>query len=242
MFKKYSRSTGVAAAVVALTAIGFSTTDVSAQTRRKKRVAKPAAVTTLPVQRAEPLIISRAEDFPDENATPTLSSPIAGNTIQPPDNANARSIDELRARLALLEANKGKTPDQKQKSLLLYLDILTKAEQRAESLRKQTFDLIEKENTVRARLDLIEIDIRPETIEKNVAMAGTLRPEELRDARRRSLSVERTNLQNLLTEIQRTRASLEQNLLRADALVERMRGRLEKDIDDALADDPEKKP
>jgi len=215
--------------------------DIFAQTRRKRRAARPAVVTT-PQPRTEPLIISRAEDFPDENATPTLPAPIIPGTTRVADDPNAASIDELRARLALLESNKGKTSDQKQKSLLLYLDILTKAEQRSESLRKQTFDMIEKESTVRARLDAIETDVRPESIEKNVAMAGTLRPEELRDSRRRSLTAERTNLQNLLAEITRTRASLESNLLRADALVDRMRSRLEKDIDDALTDDTEKKP
>ncbi|HMJ08878.1 MAG TPA: hypothetical protein VK468_07725, partial [Pyrinomonadaceae bacterium] len=120
--------------------------------------------------------------------------------------------------------------------------ILTKAEERSESLRKQVFEMIEKETVTKTRLDSIDLDIRPESIEKSVAMAGTLRPEELREGRRKSLAAEKANLQTLLTDIQRTRSILEQNLVRADSLVDRLRSKLDKDIDAALADDPEEKP
>lgn len=228
---------------VCLVTLGVFATSADAQTRRRKRVVKqPVVITPTPQTRTEPLIISRAEDFPDENSPQLVSVPVANEPAKPVEDDNSRSIEELRARLASLENIKSKDSDQKQKKLLLYLDILTKAEQRAESLRKQVFEMIEKESATKSRLDGIDTDVRPESIEKNVALAGTLRPEELRDARRRSLVAERTNLQNLLTEIQKTRAALEANLVKADALVERMRSRLEKDIDDALADDPEEKP
>ena len=73
-----------------------------------------------------------------------------------------------------------------------------------------------------------------------MAFAGSLRPEELRNMRRKNLEIERTNLQSLLTEIQRTKANLDQNVQRADILVEKLRNKLEKEIDDALVDDPEK--
>jgi len=123
--------------------------------------------------------------------------------------------------------------------LLTNLDILTKAEQRSESLRKQRFDLIDKETSIRTRLDQIEFDMRPESIERNVATMGSLRPEEIRDARRKSLDAEKRNLTNLLNEVVSTRNTLEQNLLNSDALVDKLRSRLEKDINDALdADQP----
>jgi len=221
--------------------IGASVLDVSGQTRRRKRVSKPVPVATpLPVQ-SEPLVISRAEDFPDDSSRIVLP-PAAQETIRTIEDPSARNIEELRARLSTLESIKSKDPDQKQKRLLLYIDILSKAETRAESLRKQLFDVIDKETTTRTRLDLIDSDIRPESIEKSVAMAGTLRPEELRDGRRKSLAAEKSNLQTLLTEISRTRTTIEQNLQRADLLVERLRVKLDKDIDDALADDVDEKP
>ena len=75
-------------------------------------------------------------------------------------------------------------------------------------------------------------------IERSVALSGSMRPEEIREARRKSLEAEKRNLQTLLTDIQSTRASMEQTVLRADALVDRLRTKLEKDIEAALADDP----
>jgi hypothetical protein len=121
---------------------------------------------------------------------------------------------------------------------MLNLDILTRAEQRAETLRKQLFEMIDKENQIKTRLDQIENDIRPEMLERSVAFAGSLRPEELRDNRRKNLEVDRNNLQKLLTEIQNTKSSLELNVQKADTLVEKLRFRLEKEIDKALADEP----
>lgn len=168
-----------------------------------------------------------------------MAEPAAGT---PSDELAAR-IREIQSSIKKIEAGQRNNSDDKQKRLLLNLDILTRAEQRAEALRKQRFELIEKENSVRLRIEQIDADIRPEVIEKSVAMAGSLRPEELREARRKSLDAEKRNLQSLLTEISATRASLEQNVLRADALVEKLRVKLEKDIDAALdADDPNKNP
>jgi predicted nucleic acid-binding Zn-ribbon protein len=122
----------------------------------------------------------------------------------------------------------------------LNLDILTKAEQRVESLRKQSFEMTDKENAIRTKLEQIESDLRPESIERNIAFVGSLRPEELRTARKKSLESERTNLQNALTEIQRTRTNLDLNVQKADFLVERLRVKLEAEIDSALEDNPSK--
>jgi len=127
--------------------------------------------------------------------------------------------------------------DEKQKTLLLNLDILTRAEQRSESLRKQRFELIEKENTIQTRLDQIEYDVRPEMVERSVALTGSLRPEELRENRAKSLEAEKQKLTTLLTEVQNMRASLEVSVKNADDLVERLRTKLEKDIDSAISDD-----
>jgi hypothetical protein len=147
-------------------------------------------------------------------------------------------LNELTERVKNLETNTKKESDDKQKRLMLNLDILTRAEQRAETLRKQLFDMIERESQIKTKLDQIENDIRPEVLERSVAFAGSLRPEELRDMRRKNLDTEKRNLQNLLSEIQRTKSSLELNVQKADVLVEKMRAKLEKEIDDALMDEP----
>ena len=128
----------------------------------------------------------------------------------------------------------------KQKRLALNLEILIKAEQRAESLRKQSFELLEKENAIKTKLEQIENDLRPESIERSLAFVGSLRPEELRAARKKSLDAERSNLQTLLVEVQRTRTSVDTNVQKADQLVDRIRVKLEADIDTSLEDKPTK--
>ena len=179
----------------------------------------------------EAVIISRADDFPADGTMVTI--PDAGDETQ---TANERTIETLEARIKALEAEQRGDPDAKQRRLLLNLDILTRAEQRVESLRKQLFEMIEKENSIQLRLDTIELDSRPEMIERSVATAGSLRPEQLREARGRQLAAESANLQNLLLEVQKNKTNLESNILKAEDLVERLRIKLERDIDAALDD------
>lgn len=205
---------------------------VSAQSPRT--TPKPLATPPRVLTAAE--IISRADELFDR--------PI----VQPVEDRDANvaaenaEIKDLKDRIRKLEAGRGTEtsdvkkadPDEVQKRMLLNLDILTRAEQRSESLRKQLFEMIEKENTVRSRLDQLQFDMRPEMIERTLQLAGSMKPEEIRDNRRKSLTAERTNLEALLTEIQSTRSSVSANLQRSEILVEKLRAKLEKDIDDAL--------
>lgn len=187
----------------------------------------------------EAQVISRASDFPDldtktiEKAEDRIDAGVAAATSE-----NARIIGELRSRIEGLESVKKDDQDEKQKRLLMNLDILNRAEQRSESLRKQLFDLMEKENSVKTKLDLIEMNLRPEAIERDVAFAGTLRPEALRDLKKRQLEIEKTNLTAFLAEIQKSKLTLDQNLQRSESIVERLRVKLEKEIEAALVDDP----
>ena len=222
-------------------AASIAAADVSGQTNRRRAIPIPAPTAT---PFTEPQIISRADEFPDENSRAIPPDP---SDVKPgADPANVVSLEELGRRIKNLEAGASaaatppkRDPDEKQKRLLLNLDILARAEQRSESLRKQVFDMMEKENNIKTRIDSLEYDLRPEMIERNAAMVGTLRPEEIRDSRRKSLQSEKTNLQNLLVEIQRTRATLEISLARADEMVEKLRAKFEKEIDTALEDNPE---
>jgi hypothetical protein len=220
-----------------LLSVGLLAVDGYAQTNRRKAKPTPTPV-RIPVG-AEPAVISRADDYPT-----VVIEPAPQNTDVVPASSDA-TIEELRERLLQLEAKSNKKdPDQKQRQLALNLDILTKSEQRSDSLRKQLFEMIEKENTIRGRIDQIDNDMRPESIERSMATVGSLRPEELREQRRRSLALEKTNLQTLLAAVQKNRTDLELNLQRSDALVEKLRVRIEKEIDDALSEEtaPEKKP
>ncbi|CAN5286982.1 hypothetical protein BH20ACI2_BH20ACI2_12730 [soil metagenome] len=214
-------------------AIAFSSVS-AASAQNPRNIPKPLATPPRVLTAAE--IISRADELFDR--------PIVQTAEDRDVNAAAENaeINDLKERIKKLEAGRGietsaakkADPDEVQKRMLLNLDIVTRAEQRSDSLRKQLFEMIEKENTVRSRLEQLQFEMRPEMIERTLQLAGSMKPEEIRESRRKSLAAERDNLQALLTEIQSTRSSVSANLQRSEVLVEKLRAKLEKDIDDAL--------
>ena len=113
--------------------------------------------------------------------------------------------------------------------------LLAQAEQRAEMLRRQLLELIEKETLYRTRITQIEEDMRPENVERALNPYGTTRTAEMRDTRRRVLESERRGYQSLLVLTTESRTRLEEEVRQADALAQRLRLRLnpliEKEID-----------
>jgi hypothetical protein len=225
----------------------FFATAGEANAQKKKRKTNQnvqPVVSSTPVQNL-PVIISRAEDIPSETRpgviqAVSLPQEQPTETVDDKIDASNKQIKALNTRIKSLESNQKNEYDEKQKRLLLNLDILSRAEQRAESLRKQLFEIIEKESTVNSRLDQLKYDSRSENIERSASFAGSLRPEEIRDQRKKSLEAERKNLEGLLAQIQNNRAVLQASVDKADLLVEKVRSRMEKDIDDALAEEKPK--
>jgi hypothetical protein len=218
---------------------------VDGQTKKKKRTTtrKSSAAKTIKPISGDVSIVSVADQYQDGSTQIIQPTPSLADTQPALSDETTAKLKELQSRIKKLEnvqtVDKKMTYEQKQKVLLTNLDILTKAEQRSESLRKQRFELVEKESTIRSKLDQIDLDLRPELIERGVAIMGSLRPEEIREARRKSLDSEKRNLQTLLNEVVTTRTRLDNDLLRSDALVEKLRAKLEQDIESALADDPD---
>jgi len=244
--------TAISAALFLL--LGFSVLADSANAQTRKRT-KKKTTSTVPrpvTQTTVPVVVSQADQYSNQNQqiiTGNIETPVE---TQPETRTQPETFDEkldrisnrmkeMNTRMKSLESSKQNAYDEKQRRLLLNLDILTRAEQRAESLRKQLFELVEKENTLKTKLETIEYDSRPDVIERQVSFAGSLRPEELREAKRKNLEAEKRNLSTLLLDIQSTRLNLEQNVQKADQLVEKLRAVLEKDIDDALNEQPKEK-
>lgn len=231
LFHKISRS--LIAIAVVLTAISAFSTLSDAQSRKKPGPSKPAATPT-PLPSDDAQIISRAADL--QEPTVLVAQPVNKPTDETVD-PNTQKVRDLTARVKKLESAKVDPYDERQKRLLLNLDILTRAEQRSESLRKQLFDMIEKESSVKSRLEQNEYDSRPEIISRSATFSGSMKPEEIRDMRKKSLDAERANLQDLLSQIQATKSTLSANLAKSETLVEKLRSKLEKDIDDSFKDD-----
>lgn len=229
----------LAVSVFAICLLSFSQADAQKK-RRVKKTSIPQPVATPPSTTSTlilPEVVRRADENEVENPTLVSDETLTTDTTQTESAESLRlKIEELTAKLRAVESGNSKDADAMEKKLLLNLDILTKAEQRTESLRKQLYDMVEKENAVKSKVEQLTYEMRPEMIERNISMAGSLRPENLRETRLKSLQSEKSNLENLLLQITANREKLEQSVQRAEFLVDKIRLKFEKEIDQSLGD------
>jgi chromosome segregation ATPase len=211
--------------------------DAQAQTRKKRTrsKAKPAApkpvVTNPPIappgeEGSDVKIVSTAEDgstSSDQSDSSSNTKPAAKKTSDQEDsqktiNKLSNQVDKLNDKLSKM---------QETDRAMIDMERLTRAEQRAESLRSQQLDVETKLADLQARLDQIEFAIKPENIDRSTATYGSTRPEEARDALRRSLQNDRARVQNQIKILETSKARLEQAINSADAEVDLLRRRLE---------------
>ncbi|MEP6913072.1 MAG: hypothetical protein ABI923_09970 [bacterium] len=177
---------------------------------------------------------------------PTNSTPQAPEQLANlPPNANSmdtvaneigllrKSLQALNSRLREIsdkvmasDSNQGGLSNDKQNRISRSLELLTRAEQRAEALRKELFERIEKETSSKSRLVQMDEEMRPESIERALNPIGSTRTVELRDVRRRVLENERRGVESLLNQTTQSRLRLEDDVKQADGLVSRIRQRI----------------
>ena len=184
------------------------------------------------------------------SAIAQTSRPESTSTQEQATNANSndgvaneiallrKSVQTLNSSLreigAKFEGPGAKSKDSKS-TISTNLTLLTQVEQRAEMLRKQLIDLIEKETAMKTRMVQLDEDMRPENIDRSMNAIGGTRTAELRDARRRVLENERKGVDSLLNQISLSRIRLQDDVKDADAMVTKLRDRLlpliDKEID-----------
>lgn len=85
-----------------------------------------------------------------------------------------------------------------------------------EKLRAQLLEVQGKEDGLRTRLAQLEENLKPENIERSLAGVGSTRPEEVRESRRRQLTVERDGVLAQLKTIETSRQRLEAAIAQAE--------------------------
>lgn len=90
--------------------------------------------------------------------------------------------------------------------------------QRVVELRSQLAETQAKEAELEARLRQLDENIKPENIERSLAGVGSTKPEELREQRRRQLSIERDGVRAQLKLLVTSRERLEQSLRAAEGM------------------------
>ena len=91
------------------------------------------------------------------------------------------------------------------------------AAESVEKLRAQLLEVQGKEEALRARAQQLDEGLKPENIERSLAGVGSTKPEELRELRRRQLTIERDSVQAQLKIIETSRHRLETAILNAEA-------------------------
>jgi chromosome segregation ATPase len=205
---------------------------IQAQKNPTRENSKKKNLTTPPsMVQIEPEVVTTTTDqqAPEAISPETLNEKIEKLSVK---------IKELTEKISSSESSRKNELRDKQEILIANLELLSKAEQRAENLRQKLFELTEKENSIKAQISQIDLESSDEVINRSVALVGGLKPEVFREQKIQSLQAQKNNLLDLLTQIQNYKAKLEENLSKADQLVEKLRTKLEREIDEALEEKP----
>ncbi|HEY0048695.1 MAG TPA: hypothetical protein VGB68_05385, partial [Pyrinomonadaceae bacterium] len=102
----------------------------------------------------------------------------------------SKSVTDLNTRLKTFSdtftSNQGLRLTDKQQKLLAAFEFLNRAEQRLSNLQTLKITLAERQTSARMRLAQNEIESKPESIDRSVAVRGTITDaEEMRESRRR---------------------------------------------------------
>lgn len=87
----------------------------------------------------------------------------------------------------------------------------------AETLQSKLLEVQAKEAELQARAKQLEEDVKPENIERSLAGIGSTRPEDLRELRRRQLSIELDSVRAQLKLVTTSRERLETAIRGAEA-------------------------
>jgi predicted nucleic acid-binding Zn-ribbon protein len=107
------------------------------------------------------------------------------------------------------------------------LEAILRAEQRADALQDQLFEIEMEKLDLQIRIDELAYRMAPDSIQQALALVGSTRPmDELRQSLRTRIESERDRVVKQLDLLASRAARLETAISRADAEVERLRQRL----------------
>lgn len=224
------------AALALLSVLAWGTFEAQSQQQRRRpsrRATNPvrsgAATTPSPTPDYEPRVVSTADEQAAQEAGQTTTSNRTRRNRPP---VPTPTPDETRKTMeALLDEfdrlNKKVDGLEKSRRADLIQERLTRAEQRAEGLQTQLRDVLEKEANLQAQTERIDDALRPESIERQTALTGTFRPDELRESIRRQLEAEKRRVRTQLDVLTASRTRLETALASADQISQRLRTQLE---------------
>jgi uncharacterized protein YoxC len=153
----------------------------------------------------------------------------------------SKSVTDLNTRLKTFSdtftSNQGLRLTDKQQKLLAAFEFLNRAEQRLSNLQTLKITLAERQTSARMRLAQNEIESKPESIDRSVAVRGTITDaEEMRESRRRALARQRIEINSLINEIQDSISTVNEEIRQTEIFLKNIRGRIFPEIEKELSD------
>jgi chromosome segregation ATPase len=219
------RSFGVALLAVIVLVLFMPAAQSQQRRRASRRVTNPARTQSTPAASDEPSVVSTADDQQQEETPRRPTTRTRRDAAQTENDKLHGTVRDLSSQVEKLsgELNSMKT-DQR---AMFDLERLTRAEQRAESLRTQLREVTDKEFQYQERLAEIEYELRPDSIQRRAALIGSLNPSAVRDAIQQQFERERTRIQKQLELLGASHTRLEAAVSTADTEVDRLRQRVE---------------
>lgn len=177
---------------------------------------------------------------PAQSTPPTYRSPDAVENISNDTARMARAVEALSRSWGeftkTFSTNQGLQLDDKQKRLILALEVLNRLEASLSNMQKLRFDLTERQTNATSRIAQLTDDLLPENIDRWVSMRGTTNAETLRNERRQSLTRQLREWQNLLIQVTRELESTLVEARRTELQVRGLRDRVFAEAERQLAD------
>lgn len=245
----YQSSRRLGALLVILFVVGASLGSVHSQQQQQRN--RPSRRTTNPVRNttpqnttqtapttssSDPALVSTADEQQQEETprrTPRTTTPrrttTAPDTEQQQEREQQRQLRDTVNNLStqVERISDDLTEMKTEQRVLFELERLTRAEQRAESLRSQLRDVTDKEFQFQERLAQIEDELDPAAIQRRAAVYGTMNPSALREQMARGLERERERVRKQLELTTNSRIRLEAAVATADQEVDKLRQRVD---------------
>jgi hypothetical protein len=162
---------------------------------------------------------------------PTQESRASSSAAKDQPNQNCEDANELRKNLQQVTAEveqlrKRISVLEKDRLITFIQDQLTKEEQRGEGLQLHLLEIAEKEEPLQSRLDQINEQLGPESLDRSLSGVGSVHPERLRDEVRKRLTSEKQRTLTQLELLKQDRVRTQRSLATTDAAILRLRQKL----------------
>jgi hypothetical protein len=144
--------------------------------------------------------------------------------------------EQLRQFVDKFEKVGGLNLTEKQQRFIMGLEILVRSEQRVATLQKLQSELVEKQIQLKQRLKQVELDLRPQSIERSTSLQGSTDTVEIRENRRDALLDYQASLNLALQQIERNLYETDSGLREAQAHVSRLRRSLLPQIEKEISE------